>query len=171
MPARRLKKTQAHLEITAFINLIVVLVPFLLSVSVFTHLAVIDLSLPAQSSDAIAKLDADKPLKLEGKVSKTEWVNPHAWIHIDVEKIDGKTATGEWMIEGGTPNTLMRRGVSRDTLKIGTEVKVTGYQAKDGSNRANGRDITYPDGRKLFLGSTGTGAPYEQDAKDGDKGK
>ena len=69
------------------------------------------------------------------------------------------------MIEGGTPNTLMRRGVSRDTLKIGTEVKVTGYQAKDGSNRANGRDITYPDGRKLFLGSTGTGAPYETETK------
>jgi hypothetical protein len=118
-----------------------------------------------------AEFDADKPLKLEGKVSKTEWVNPHAWIHIDVEKIDGKTATGEWMIEGGTPNTLMRRGVSRDTLKIGTPVVVTGYQAKDGSNRANGRDITYPDGRKLFLGSTGTGAPYEQEGKDKDAPK
>jgi hypothetical protein len=113
-----------------------------------------------------AEFDADKPLKLEGTVSKTEWVNPHAWIHIDVAKIDGKPATGEWMIEGGTPNTLMRRGVSRDTLKIGTPVVVTGYQAKDGSNRANGRDITYPDGRKLFLGSTGTGAPYEQEGKD-----
>jgi len=112
-----------------------------------------------------AEFDADKPLKLEGTVSKTEWVNPHAWIHIDVTKIDGKAASGEWMIEGGTPNTLMRRGVSRDTLKIGTPVVVTGYQAKDGSNRANGRDITYPDGRKLFLGSTGTGAPYEQEGK------
>jgi hypothetical protein len=118
-----------------------------------------------------AEFDADKPLKLEGKVSKTEWVNPHAWIHIDVEKIDGKAASGEWMIEGGTPNTLMRRGVSRDTLKIGTAVVVTGYQAKDGSNRANGRDITYPDGRKLFLGSTGTGAPYEQEGKDKDAPK
>jgi hypothetical protein len=116
-----------------------------------------------------SEFDADKPLQLSGTVSKMEWVNPHAWIHIEVKKPDGKVE--EWMIEGGTPNTLMRRGVSRDTLKIGTEVKVSGYQAKDGSNRANGRDITYPDGRKLFLGSTGTGAPYEQEAKDGDKDK
>ena len=110
-----------------------------------------------------SEFDADKPLQLEGTVSQMEWVNPHAWIHIDVKKADGTTE--EWMIEGGTPNTLMRRGVSRDTLAIGTEVKVTGYQAKDGSKRANGRDITYPDGRKLFLGSTGTGAPYEAEAK------
>ena len=114
-----------------------------------------------------SEFDAEKPLELAGTVSKVEWVNPHAWIHIDVKKSDGKVE--EWMIEGGTPNTLMRRGVSRDTLKIGTEVKVSGYQAKDGSNRANGRDITYPDGRKLFLGSTGTGAPYEQEGKDADK--
>ncbi len=111
-----------------------------------------------------AEFDAEKPLKLEGTISKTEWVNPHAWIHIDVKKPNG--ATEEWMIEGGTPNTLMRRGVSRDTLKIGTPVVVNGYQAKDGSLRANGRDITYPDGRKLFLGSTGTGAPYDKDAKE-----
>ena len=116
-----------------------------------------------------SEFDADKPLQLSGTVSKMEWVNPHAWIHIEVKKPDGQVE--EWMIEGGTPNTLMRRGVSRDTLKIGTEVKVTGYQAKDGSNRANGRDITYPDGRKLFLGSTGTGAPYEQEGKDADKDK
>jgi Family of unknown function (DUF6152) len=114
-----------------------------------------------------SEFDADKPLQLAGTVSKMEWVNPHAWIHIEVKTPDGKVE--EWMIEGGTPNTLMRRGVSRDTLKVGTEVKVTGYQAKDGSNRANGRDITYPDGRKLFLGSTGTGAPYEQEGKDADK--
>jgi len=114
-----------------------------------------------------SEFDADKPLQLTGTVSKMEWVNPHAWIHIEVKKPDGKVE--EWMIEGGTPNTLMRRGVSRDTLKIGTEVKISGYQAKDGSNRANGRDITYPDGRKLFLGSTGTGAPYEQEGKDADK--
>ena len=114
-----------------------------------------------------SEFDADKPLNLAGTVSKVEWVNPHAWIHVEVKKPDGQVE--EWMIEGGTPNTLMRRGVSRDTLKIGTEVKISGYQAKDGSNRANGRDITYPDGRKLFLGSTGTGAPYEQEGKDADK--
>ena len=107
-----------------------------------------------------AEFDAEKPLKLEGTITKTEWINPHAWIHIDVKKPDGKSE--EWMIEGGTPNTLMRRGISRDTLKIGEAIVVTGYQAKDGSMRANGRDITYSDGRKLFLGSTGTGAPYEK---------
>ena len=111
-----------------------------------------------------SEFDADKPVKLEGIVTKTEWVNPHAWIHIDVKQPNGTTE--EWMVEGGTPNTLMRRGVSRDTLKVGTAVVVTGYQAKDSSNRANGRDITYPDGRKLFLGSTGTGAPYDQENKD-----
>jgi hypothetical protein len=109
-----------------------------------------------------AEFDADAPVKLEGTVSKTEWTNPHAWIHLSITSLNGKPATGDWMIEGGTPNTLMRRGVSRDTLKIGTAVVVTGFQAKDGSTRANGRDITYPDGRKLFLGSTGTGAPSEQ---------
>ena len=110
-----------------------------------------------------SEFDADKPLQLTGTVSKMEWVNPHAWIHIEVKKPDGQIE--EWMIEGGTPNTLMRRGVSRDTLKIGTEVKVTGYQAKDGSNRANGRDITYPDGRKLFLGGSAPGAKGEGDAE------
>jgi hypothetical protein len=107
-----------------------------------------------------AEFDSEKPLKLEGTLTKTEWVNPHAWIHIDVKKSDGSVE--EWMIEGGTPNTLMRRGISRDSLKIGTQIVVTGYQAKDGSLRANGRDLTYPDGRKLFLGSNGTGAPYEK---------
>jgi hypothetical protein len=140
---------------------------------IFFGVAAISLALaavPLRAHHAFsAEFDADKPLKLEGTVSKTEWINPHAWIHIDVKKPDGKTE--EWMIEGGTPNTLMRRGISRDTLKIGTPIVVTGYQAKDGSFRANGRDITYPDGRKLFLGSTGTGAPYEAEGnKDKDKG-
>ena len=111
-------------------------------------------------ADEQTTLKTDKPLKLEGTLVKTEWINPHAWLHIEVKKPDGKTEV--WMIEGGTPNTLMRRGISRDTLKIGEAIAVTGYQAKDGSLRANGRDITYPDGRKLFLGSTGTGAPYEK---------
>ena len=110
-----------------------------------------------------AEFDASKPVKLEGPIVKTEWINPHAWIHIEVKKSDGKVE--DWMVEGGTPNTLMRRGITRDTLKIGTVIVVTGYQAKDGSRRANGRDLTYPDGRKLFLGSAGTGAPYEGDVK------
>ena len=136
---------------------------------VLVGIAAISLTLtatPLRAHHAFSsEFDADKPLQLSGTVSKMEWVNPHAWIHIEVKKPDGQVE--EWMIEGGTPNTLMRRGVSRDTLKIGTGVKVTSYQAKDGSNRANGRDITYPDGRKLFLGSTGTGAPYDKDSKEG----
>lgn len=102
-----------------------------------------------------AEFDAKKPIKLEGKVTKMEWINPHAWIHIDVKNQDG-TVTN-WMIEGGTPNTLLRRGFTKDSLAVGTEVVVDGYQAKDGSNRANGRDITFTDGRKLFLGSAGAG--------------
>lgn len=104
-----------------------------------------------------AEFDANAPISLKGTVVKTEWINPHAWIHVQVKKADGSSET--WMIEGGTPNTLMRRGITKDSLPVGTELVVTGYQAKDGSTRANGRDITYPDGRKLFLGSTGTGAP------------
>jgi len=107
-----------------------------------------------------AEFDARKPVKLHGTVTKVEWVNPHAWIHITVMNRNGKT--DEWMIEGGTPNALFRRGITRESLKPGTEIVVVGYQAKDGSNRANGRDLTLTDGRKLFLGSSGTGAPVDK---------
>jgi hypothetical protein len=112
-----------------------------------------------------AEFDAKKPVKLEGKVTKMEWINPHAWIHIDVKNADGTVTS--WMIEGGTPNTLLRRGFTKDSLTIGTEVVVDGYQAKDGSFRANGRDITFTDGRKLFLGSNNAneGAPYQEPEK------
>ena len=106
-----------------------------------------------------AEFDSDKPIKLDGTVTKMEWVNPHAWIHIDVKKADGTTE--QWMIEGGTPNALFRRGFTKDSLKAGTVIVVTGYRAKDGSLRGNGRDLTFPDGRKLFLGSSGTGAPAD----------
>ena len=109
-----------------------------------------------------AEFDANKPIQLKGKVSKVEWINPHAWIHVDVTGTDGKTVT--WMIEGGTPNTLFRRGFTKNSLVIGTEIIVDGYQAKDGSNKGNGRDLTFTDGRKLFMGSSGTGAP--RDGKD-----
>src|SRR3982750_565273 len=109
-----------------------------------------------------AEFDAKKPIKLQGTVTKMEWINPHAWIHIDVKKPDGKIES--WMIEGGTPNTLLRRGFTKNSLLPGTEILVDGYQAKDGSMRANGRDLTLPDGRKLFMGSSGTGAP--EDGKD-----
>ena len=106
-----------------------------------------------------AEFDAKKPVKLQGTVSKVQWINPHAWIHVDVKRPDGKLET--WMIEGGTPNTLLRRGITRDSLKVGTVVKVDGYQAKDGSKRANGRDLTLQNGQKLFMGSSGTGAPTD----------
>jgi len=108
-----------------------------------------------------AEFDANRPVLLKGKVTKVEWVNPHAWIHLAVVK-DGKTE--DWMVEGGTPNTLLRRGIDRNSLQVGTEIVVDGYQSKDRSNRANGRDVTFPDGKKLFMGSSGTGAP--RDGKD-----
>ena len=106
-----------------------------------------------------AEFDANRPLQLEGTVTRMEWINPHAWIHIDVTKDDGSVES--WMIEGGTPNTLFRRGFTKDSLTPGTVIMVDGYQAKDGSMRANGRDLTLPDGQKLFLGSSGTGAPRD----------
>jgi hypothetical protein len=116
------------------------------------------------------EFDPNKPVLLKGNIIKLEWVNPHAWIHIEILKADGaqaceftpNTKCEEWMVEGGTPNTLLRRGITRDSLKNGTAIVVDGYQARDHSlNRANGRNITFPDGRKLFLGSSGTGAPTD----------
>ncbi len=109
-----------------------------------------------------AEFDANRPVKLRGAVTKVELVNPHAWIHIDVKMPNGTVE--KWMVEGGTPNTLQRRGITRDTIKIGTEIVVDGFQSKDGSMRANGRNMTFPDGRTLFMGSSGTGAP--RDGKD-----
>ena len=107
-----------------------------------------------------AEFDPDAPIRLQGKVVKLEWVNPHAWIHIEVAKPDG--AKEVWMVEGGTPNTLLRRGLTRESLTIGTELIVDGYQTKDHSlKRANGRDVTFTDGRKMFMGSSGTGAPRD----------
>ena len=106
------------------------------------------------------EFDPNRPVLLKGKVTKVEWVNPHAWIHVEIMKQDGTKE--EWMVEGGTPNTLLRRGITRDSLKPGTEIVVDGYQARDHSQlRANGRNVTFPDGRKLFLGSSGTGAPID----------
>ena len=107
-----------------------------------------------------AEFDANKPVHLEGVVTKVELINPHAWIHIDVTGPDGKVTS--WMVEAGSPNVMLRRGFTKTTVMPGTRVVVDGYQAKDGSLRANGRDITLPDGRKLFLGSSGTGAPYDE---------
>lgn len=109
-----------------------------------------------------AEFDSNKPIKLRGTVVKMEWINPHSWIHIDVKRPDGKV--DRWMIEGGPPNALYRRGFTKDSLPVGSDILVEGFRAKDGSTRGNGRDITFSDGKKLFLGSSGTGAP--RDAKD-----
>ena len=117
-------------------------------------------SVPVAAHHAFAaEFDADRPVEFSGSVTKVEWVNPHVWIHIDVNRDDGTTEA--WAFEAGTPNVLFRRGFTRRSLLPGTDVLVDGYQAKDGTNRANGRDITLDDGTKLFLGSSGTGAPYE----------
>ena len=109
-----------------------------------------------------AEYDDKKPIHLVGKVTEMEWINPHSWIHVDVTMPDGKVVN--WMVECGTPNTLFRRGLNKTSIAAGTEIVVDGYQAKDGSNRANGRDVTFPDGRKLFLGNQGAG-PEEKTEK------
>lgn len=107
-----------------------------------------------------AEFDPNRPLLLKGPVVKVEWINPHTWIHMEVTTKEGKKEI--WMVEGGTPNSLLRRGLKRDTIKPGDVIIVDGYQAKDRSNRANGRDVTLADGRKFFMGSSGTGAPYDK---------
>jgi hypothetical protein len=106
-----------------------------------------------------AEFDSTKPVKLQGAITKVELINPHAWIHIDVKKPDGTVEN--WAVEGGTPNTLQRRGITRETVKIGTVIFVDGYQSKDGTLRANGRNLTFADGKTLFMGSSGTGAPRD----------
>lgn len=106
-----------------------------------------------------AEFDSTKPVTLRGTVTRMEWINPHSWIHLDVKNPDGTVS--KWMIEGGTPNTLVRRGFTKDSLKAGTEITVEGYRAKNGALRANGADLILPDGRRLFLGSSGTGAPKD----------
>jgi hypothetical protein len=116
---------------------------------------------PASAHHAFAaEFDASKPIKFEkATVTRMEWVNPHVWIHVDVALPDGKVE--KWAIEAGTPNVLFRRGFTKNDLLPGTAIVVDGYRAKDGSRRANGRDLTLPDGRTLFLGSSGTGSPDE----------
>lgn len=106
-----------------------------------------------------AEFDANKPVEFLGTVTKMEWINPHVWLHLDVKKPDGTTEA--WAFEAGTPNVLFRRGFSKTSLMPGTEIRVDGYQAKDGTHRANGRNLTFADGKKLFMGSSGTGAPFE----------
>ena len=115
---------------------------------------------PAAAHHAFAaEFDATKPIKLKGTVAKMEWINPHTWLHLDVKRPDGKTE--RWMIEGGPPNALYRRGFTKNSLPIGSEILVEGFRAKDGSLRGNGRELTFADGRRLFVGSSGTGAPKD----------
>ena len=110
-----------------------------------------------------AEFDAESPVLLRGEITRVEWVNPHTWVHIK-NTADGYKA-GAWMVEGGTPNTLLRAGLNRNTLKPGTEIIVRGYQSKDKlcepACKANGRDITFTNGEKIFMGSSGTGAPED----------
>ena len=127
--------------------------------------AVTGLAMSAWSSSALAhhafaaEFDAKKPVNFKGTVTKMEWINPHTWLHVDVKKADGTVEN--WAIEAGTPNVLFRRGFTKESLLPGTEVVIEGYQSKDGTHRANGRNLTLPNGKMLFLGSSGTGAPYE----------
>ena len=130
--------------------------------------AVTGLAMSGWASSALAhhafaaEFDSNKPVNFKGTVTKMEWTNPHVWIHIDVKKPDGTAEN--WALEGGTPNVLFRRGFTKESLLPGTEIVIDGYQAKDGSHRANGRDLTLPSGQTLFMGSSGTGAP--SDGKD-----
>jgi hypothetical protein len=104
-----------------------------------------------------AEFDKNSPVELRGVVTKMEWVNPHSWLHISVKKSDGTTE--DWMLEGGTPNTLFRRGITKDSIRVGVEVFAKGFQARDGSHKASGTNLTFADGRTLFFGSSGVGAP------------
>lgn len=123
---------------------------------VVTLAAVAAVPLAAHHSFA-AEFDAKQPVLFKGTVTKMDWINPHVWIHMNVMQPNGKTEA--WMVEGGAPTVLFRRGFSKTSLQAGTQIVVDGYRAKDGTNKMNAREITFADGRRLFAGSEGTGAP------------
>jgi hypothetical protein len=131
-----------------------------LSIAAISFGLLLALSAPVRAHHSFAaEFDAAQPVQLRGTVTRMEWINPHAWIHIDVRKPDGTVE--KWMIECGTPNTLLRRGFTKESVKAGIEIIVDGFRAKSGALRANGRDVVLPDGKKLFVGSSGTGAPAD----------
>jgi hypothetical protein len=132
--------------------------PWIWTAAASAAIVAASVNLPAHHAFS-AEFDPKAPVTLRGPVTRVEWINPHAWIHMEVKTPAGKPEI--WMVEGGTPNTLQRSGITRDSIKIGTVIVVEGYRAKDGRLRANGRDITLPDGRTLFMGSSGTGAPRD----------
>lgn len=130
-----------------------------------TAMLMVAASAPALAHHSFAaEFDANRPVHLDGVVVMFEWVNPHSWLHIDVTTEDGTVE--RWRVEGGAPSTLLRRGWNRNSLPAGTRITVDGFQAKDGSPRANARDIVFPDGRRLFLGSTRIGAPYDDEVEE-----
>ena len=130
-------------------------------ISAMISLSILSLSVSTHHAFT-AEFDANAPINITGKVLKVEWINPHAWVHVEVEEKGKKTT---WMVEGGTPNTLIRNGINKESIKPGTVIVVRGYQSKGKLCLprciANGRDVTFPDGRKVFMGSSGTGAPRD----------
>ena len=136
----------------------------MLVIAAFVGVALLSAVAPISAHHAlVAEFNLATPITVRGTLTRMEWVNPHVWLHMDVKTPDGKTEN--WAFEAGTPNVLFRRGFTRKSLLPGTVIVIDGYQAKDGSRRANGRDITFEDGKKLFMGSSGTGAPYELNQK------
>lgn len=120
--------------------------------------------LNVQSHHAFSsEFDVNRPISLRGKITRVEWINPHTWLHMDAVLEDGSIQP--WMLEGGTPNTLLRAGLTRTLMEIGTDIHVYGYQSKDAECepkcRGSGRDVTFADGRSIFMGSSGVGAPRD----------